>query len=177
MCRKACVDVCQIGTISISTTLVVVDLQKKIGEVCYWIGLVTKADLFDKTCKICQQFKKRKTLYGHLPPKNIAELKPWYSVHVDLIGTYCNYIRRQQPGGDIIWKNVSLTCMMMIDPAKGWFEIVEITTFELEEVTSGNDEYIDESSTRVIQLFKNTWLRRYPRPHKVVFDNGSDFKR
>ena len=28
----------------------------------------------------------------------------------------------------------------------------------------------------VIQMFNNTWICRYPRPRKVVFDNGSKFK-
>ena len=65
---------------------------------------------------------------------------------------------------------------MVIDPATGWFDIVEIPTFDLEEVTIGNYEYIDKSSTRVSQFFNNTWLCRYPRPRKVVFDNGSEFK-
>ena len=66
--------------------------------------------------------------------------------------------------------------MPIIDPDTGWFEIVNIPTFELKEVALGNDEYIDKSSARVFQLFENTWLRRYPRPRKVVFDNGSKFK-
>ena len=78
-----------------------------------------KAELFSKTCKTCQQFKKRKTIYGHLPTKNIAELKPWGLVHVYLIGPYIKSIRQQNPCGAIIWKNVSLTSMMMIDPATG----------------------------------------------------------
>ena len=65
----------------------------------------------------------------------------------------------------------------MIDPATGWFKIVKILTFNLNEVTSGNDEYIDKSYARVSQLFNNTWLCRYLRPIKVVFENGSKFKR
>ena len=32
----------------------------------------------------------------------------------------------------------------MIDPATGWFEIFEIPTFDLDELTAGNDEYIDK---------------------------------
>ena len=122
-------------------------------------------------CKTCQQFKKRKTIYGHLPPKNIAELKPWDLVHVDLIGPYSKSIIQQQPGYATIWKNVSMTCMTMIDPATDWFKIVEIPTFNLDDVTGGNDEYIDKSSVRVSQFFNNIWLCRYPRPRKVVFDN------
>ena len=119
-------------------------LEKKIRGVCYWKGLVTQAELFAKMCKICQHFKKRKTIYGHLPPKNTVELKPWDKVHVDLIGPYSKYIRQQKPGGTVIQNNTSLTCMTMIDPATGWFDIVKIPTFDLDEVALGNDECIDE---------------------------------
>ena len=48
----------------------------------------------------------------------------------------------------------------MIDPATGLFDISEIPTYDLEEVTIGNDEYIDKSSARVSQLFNNKWLCR-----------------
>ena len=40
----------------------------------------------------------------------------------------------------IIKKDVSLTLMTVIDPDMGWFEIVEIQTFNIDEVTHGNDE-------------------------------------
>ena len=66
--------------------------------------------------------------------------------------------------------------MMMIDPATCWFKIVEIPTFELEEIVLGYNAYIDKSSAKVSQMFNNTWLCRYPRPRKVVFDNGYEFK-
>ena len=56
-----------------------------------------------------------------MPPKIITELKLWDFVHVKLIDPYIKYIRQQQLGGAIIWKNVSLNCMKMIDPATGWF--------------------------------------------------------
>ena len=94
-------------------------------------------------CKTYQQFKKRKTIYGHLPSKNISELKLWDSVHVDLIGTYRKSIIQKQPVGSIIQKNANIICMEMIDPATGWFEIVKIPTFDLKEVIIGNDEYMD----------------------------------
>ena len=106
-------------------------IAKTIREVCYWKGLVTQAELFAKMCKTLQQLKKRNTLYGHLPPKNTAELNPWDMVHVDLIGPYINSIRQQHPGGILIRNNSNLTYMTMIDPATGWFNIVEIPTFDL----------------------------------------------
>ena len=91
-----------------------------------------------------KQFKKRKTVYGCLSPNNIAELKPWELVHVDLIGPYSNSIRQHQPGGAIIKDNVSLACMITIDPATDWFEIFKIPTYNLDEVTGVNDEYMDK---------------------------------
>ena len=95
-------------------------------------------------CKTFQQFRKRKTVYGHLPPKNIAELKKWDTVHVDLMGPYIKSIRQKYPGGTVIQNNASLTCLTMIDPATGWFEIVDIPTLDPKEVTIVNDEYIDK---------------------------------
>ena len=92
---------------------------------------------------------------------------------MDLIGPYSKSIRKQRPGGAIIHNNDSLTCMKMIDPATVWFKIVDILTFDLDEVTAGNDEYIDKSSARVSHLFNSAWMCRYPRPHKVLFDSGS----
>ena len=44
----------------------------------------------------------------------------------------------------------------------GWFEIVQIPCFNIDEVTAGNKEYIDKSSSRVSQLFSLKWLYRYP---------------
>ena len=66
--------------------------------------------------------------------------------------------------------------MTMIDPPTGWFKIVEIPTYNLDEVTGGNDDYIDKSSTSVSQLVNNTWISRYPHSRKGLFDNVSDFK-
>ena len=65
----------------------------------------------------------------------------------------------------------------MIDPDTGCFDIVEIPTFDLEEVALGNDEYINKSFSRVIQMFNKIWLCRHPRPRKFMFENGSNFKR
>ena len=66
--------------------------------------------------------------------------------------------------------------MTMVDPATGWFEIVEVPYYNIEDVINNEDNYIDKSSARISQLFNQVWLSRYPRPNKVVFDNGSEFK-
>ena len=91
---------------------------------------------------------------------------------MDLIGTQSKSIRQYHPGSDIINDNGSLTCTTIIDSAMGWFQIVKFTTYDLDEVTVGNDEYIDKLSASLCQFFNNIWLCRYPRPRKVVLDNG-----
>ena len=54
--------------------------------------------------------------------------------------------------------------MAFIDPNTGWFEIEELPS-------------TDKSSDHISRLFNQTWLDRYPRPQKVQFDNGSEFKK
>ena len=58
----------------------------------------------------------------------------------------------------------------MIVPEMGWFEIIRVPKFDTNEVMVSNDKYIDKSYSRVIHLFNNIWIFRYPHPHKVVFD-------
>jgi hypothetical protein len=86
--------------------------------------------------------------YGLFPPK-IAEsdTSPWVMICVDLVGPFT--IRTPA-------KSHSLFVLTMIDPATGWFEIVEAT---------------NKSATSTQDLFHDTWLARYPRPQFIVFDN------
>ena len=90
--------------------------------------------------------------------------------------SYRKSIRQQQQGGNTINNNISIACMNMIEPATGWFEIIKMPTYDPNDITEGNYYYMDKSSARFRQLFESTWISRYPRPHKVVFDKGSDFK-
>jgi len=70
-------------------------------------------------------------------------------------------------------------CVAMIDPATGWFEIIELpltsvtVTREGEEIT---EIIIDKSSASVANLFHKQWLSRYPRAKHIIYDNGSEFK-
>ena len=60
--------------------------------------------------------------------------------------------------GDNIKSDDSLNWITIIEPTMSWFKIVKVPTFDLYEVTFVNDEYIDNSSNRVSQLFNNTWI-------------------
>ena len=99
-------------------------LANTIKQSCYWNGLSNQAKKLVKTCKICQQHK-RKRKYRHVPAKTIEDLMPWRTVHTDLIGPYSITAKQTQPGGEIKEVDLQLTAMTMVDPATGWFEIVE----------------------------------------------------
>ncbi|GFH49966.1 hypothetical protein CTEN210_06442 [Chaetoceros tenuissimus] len=150
-------------------------LGNTIKETCYWKGLSNQAKDFVKTCDVCQQYKKKRR-YGIIPAKTIKELVPWRTVHVDLIGPYSVTAKQIQPGGEIKEVELKLTCMTMLDPATGWFEIAQVPYYSIEEVKEDKDDFIDKTSARISLIFEQTWLSRYPRPEEVVCDNGSEFK-
>ena len=52
--------------------------------------------------------------------------------------------------------------MTFIDPATGWFEICEIP---------------DKKSDTMSALLDTVWFSRYPRPRRIIFDNGTEFKK
>jgi hypothetical protein len=79
--------------------------------------------------------------YGHLPCKE-AEAEPWDRLCVDLIGPYT--IKHKAEESLLLW------CLTMIDPAKGWLEIKEIT----------NKEAIINS----VNLVEQTGITHYPIP-------------
>ena len=58
--------------------------------------------------------------------------------------SYIQSIRQHQTGDAIIRNDVGMNYRTMIEPATGWFDIVEIMTQDLDEVMTGNDECIDK---------------------------------
>ena len=60
-------------------------------------------------------------------------------VHVDLIGPYSKSIIQQHLCGAIFNNNFSLAFMTIIDLTTDWFEIIEMPTYDLDEVTNSND--------------------------------------
>ena len=102
-------------------------------------------------CSICQKSKKHTKKYGKLPEKE-AEIQPWETLCVDLIGPYTVSKSKKE--------KLSLWCCTMIDPATGWLEIEEITT---------------KSADEIINIVDQKWLSRYPWPTKVISDRGGEF--
>jgi len=123
-------------------------LAGTIGQTMYWSGLHKDAKYHTRTCDTCQRTKKSTVKYGHVPVKK-AEAVPWEILCVDLVGPYSMTLNK---------KELVLSAMTFIDPATGWFEIVEIP---------------DKKSGTLSQLLEQVWLTRYPRPSKIIFDNGT----
>ena len=61
-----------------------------------------------------------------------------------MIGTYEKSIIQHQIGRYILQRDFIHACMEMIYPVTGWFVIVKVPKFELNEAAAGNDEYIDK---------------------------------
>ena len=91
-------------------------------------------------------------------------MKPWHTVCVDLIDTYIILEKFRHTNKKTITKENQLLCKTFIDPVTRWFEIVEVSI-------------IDKSLSIISLIFNEVWLSRYHRPCKVIFDNGSEFKR
>ena len=116
-----------------------------------WPKLHFDVERYCKTCHTCQLTKKNSKKYGKLPPKE-AEATPWDILCVDLIGPYTIHRKGKT--------DLTLLCLTMIDPATGWFEVVETP---------------NKQADTVANLIENNWLTRYPWPTKVISDRGGEF--
>lgn len=53
--------------------------------------------------------------------------------------------------------------MTMINPTASWFEIALVP--------------FNTSSMAASGIFNNNWLCRYPQPRKIIYKNGSEYKK
>ena len=118
-----------------------------------WPDIVSETKYHVKMCVEWQTQKKTKTKYGHVLPK-VAESTPWEVLCVDLVGPYMVTLENKT-------EHV-LHAMTFIDPATSWFEVCEI---------------VNKRSGTMSQKLDTVWLSRYPRPKKISFDNGKEFKK
>ena len=128
-------------------------MTQTINQTMTWPGLTKDCKAHTKVCKTCQRYKKQRRKYSYLPAKE-AEVKPWRAVCVDLIGPYTV---------DTLNGEIKLLTMTMIDPATSWFEIALVL--------------FNKSSAAASGIFNNNWLCRYPQPKKIIYNNGSKFKK
>lgn len=106
-----------------------------------------------RSCQACQLNKKAFQKLGTLPPKD-AEIHPWETLCIDLIGPYTIRSKSHKD------KTKSLHALTMIDPATSWFEIAPIP---------------DKRADVIANILEQTWFNRYPWPRKVISDRGTEF--
>jgi Integrase core domain. len=156
-------------------------LANTIASMCYWKGLTYQVGQVARKYPMCQKCKVNR--YAHLPPpKEIDVLTPWSSVHIDLKGPYHITALQNKPGLKTESMDFCLLLMTMVNPVTRWFEVVQVPIFDIvwkdNSLTDTRDKStLDKSSARISQMFNQAWLSGYSRPNKVIFNNGSEFKK
>ena len=115
-----------------------------------WPSMRKDIQVFTKVCHYCQKGKRGLRGYGKIPLKEV-ETQPWKDLCVDLSGPWKATINE---------KEVDFHALTMIDPFTSWPEIIPVYTKQA--------PYIRDS---ILQQ----WLRRYPRPSRIIFDQGTEF--
>ena len=127
-------------------------MELTMGQHFGWTNMrKTVQQVCRRACTTCQKLKARNKKYGMLPPKANPETIPWHTLCIDLVGPYTIGSGKKQ---------TVLHCMTMIDPATGWFEIVEID---------------EKAADEIVNRLEFTWLSRYPWPTEIVMDRGKEF--
>jgi transposase InsO family protein len=80
-----------------------------------------------------------------------VHIAPWFEVACDLIGPWKINIQGN---------SFSFQALTIIDQVTNYCEIIQIP---------------DKTSTSVARAFENNWLASYPRPMKVIHDQGLEF--
>jgi len=104
----------------------------------------------------CAVSKKPDQKKGLLPPKPNPEIIPWHTLCIDLVGPY----KFGDPKKHETY--IELHCMTMIDPATGFFEILEIG---------------EKTANMIANWLEIHWLTRYPWPTEIIMDKGREFAR
>jgi RNase H-like domain found in reverse transcriptase/Integrase zinc binding domain len=115
-----------------------------------WPKMLEQIRQYIKHCGPCQRGKRGLKGMGKLPLKDV-ETEPWKDIAVDLSGPWKAVIDN---------KEVIFHTFTIIDVFTGWVEIIPILTKKSEVISD---------------LFVQEWLRRYPRPSRVIFDSGGEF--
>ena len=102
------------------------------------------------SCTTCALNKCGGRVYGESAPRD-ASVSPWQEVHCDSIGPWKIELRA---------KTLSFHAMTMIDPCTNLIKIKPTLTTLAKEGAAA---------------VENGWLARYPRPLRIVTDQGPEF--
>jgi len=124
--------------------------RQSIETFFYYPNLRDKIKEHIDACDSCQRNKDSGKIQGHAPPRDETAV-PFSDVAVDLVGPW-----KVMVNGRII----EIFALSSICVASSLFELIRVD---------------EKSSQHVWQKFVNSWLARYPRPLRVIFDQGGEF--
>ena len=102
------------------------------------------------SCPTCQRSKVVHRHYGELPPREVRG-NPWSNIAVDLIGPWTVKVHGMA---------LTFQALTVIDTVTNFCEIIRI---------------YDKTARHVGLQLENSWLSRYPRPVRCLFDQGGEF--
>ena len=91
-----------------------------------------------------------------LPLRDEIAPKPFHTLKVNLIGPWNVEVEQANSKSE----NIQLKALTMIDVGSFLLEIVP---------------YFDKKAVSIAKLFDQEWLCQYPRPERVIYDNGNEF--
>ena len=103
-----------------------------------------------ESCDACQRYKTQGAVQGEAPPRD-EDAVPWSDVAVDLVGPWTIHVGSHK---------IVFSALTSVDVATTLFEIARIDS---------------KTSQHVWDKFRNSWLSRYPRPIRVIHDQGGEF--
>lgn len=117
----------------------------------YHPELFRKCEDYTKHCQDCVRHKLPHQTYGHLAPRE-ANYQPFYEIAVDSIGPWTIRINNE---------NHQFRALTVTDTVTSLSEIARVN---------------DASSAEAAHRLEQTWLFRYPRPVRCIFDAGTEFQ-
>ncbi len=130
-----------------------------IGQTFTWKGLRPMVEQQVLSCDSCQRNKStNKKSYGKIPlTPALHDKNPWEIVHVDCCGPWKVRWYNEEKGKT---RSLDIHLLSMVEACTGWSEFARVKS---------------ASSIATATAFDKGWLCHYPRPHKVVHDNGPEF--
>ena len=125
-------------------------LSNTIKRHYYHRDIDTVAKRHIENCTKCVKYKRGERIFGEAGPRD-ASVLPWQQVHCDSIGDWTIDLRA---------RTLKFHAMTMIDACTNLVEIKH--TFST-------------TAAEGAAAVENTWLARYPRPVKIVTDQGPEF--
>ena len=123
-------------------------------QLLYSPGLKDAVTAFVKNCDQCQRYKNPGPGIGHLPARN-ETMVPFEQIAIDTVGPWSINIEGY---GKLVINAYSIidTCSNLL---------------ELKQASQMNPTGLES-----IQVLEDTWLSRYPKPVRIIYDQGTEYR-